>query len=350
MNLKLPTLRWYYGWNVIAMALLFQSLCIGVSYFCFPLWVVPFSDEFGVSRSHIMFAIAASQVVSGLISPFGGYALDRLPPHWVISGGAITFILGLILIATAQSIWQIIFALLIPLPIGLVLSGVMAAQTLATRWFTKGRGVAIALATIGSSIGGFTMPPLAAALMTAYGWRTAIAAFTVAIALLIAASWRVLRKKPPHEEPELNVSNESAPIPVPTWRTSDLLRNVNFQTIILTFLPLMFAFNAVQMNLGAYAEDLGLTQQDAAFMVAQYSLFSLIGRILFGKLIDRYDHSLLYRAIAIGLLASLAIVIGAGLVGGANGGTLLKIGIALMGFISSGYMPLNSIVIANKFG
>lgn len=337
------------------MALLFQSLCVGMSFYCFPLWIVPLSDEFQVARSSVMLAIAASQVMSGLISPFGGYALDRLPPHWVISAGATAFVIGLILMVFAHSIWPIVIALLFLLPLGLVLTGSMAAQTLATRWFTKDRGFAIACATLGSSVGGFTMPPLAALLMSAYGWRTTIAIFAAATVLLTLASWRVLKKEPPPAEQETAHTPEPHPSEpkralVPAWRTADLLRDINFQTIIFTFFPLMFAFSAIQMNIGSYAQDINLTQQDAAFLVAQFSLFALIGRIGFGKLVDKYNHCLLYWVIAGGLMLSLAVIISAASFSGAASRDLLRVGIGMLGLISSGYVPLNSIVIANKFG
>ena len=350
MNPKRLSFSWYYGWNVIAIALLFQSLCIGMSFYCFPLWIVPLSDEFQVSRSNIMLAIAASQIISGLISPFAGKALDRLPLHWVICGGAIVFVLGLLATAFAHAVWQLAFAFLVLMPIGIVLTGVMAAQTLATRWFTKDRGFALACATLGSSIGGFTMPPIAAALMTSIGWRNAIAIFAIAITLLLVVSWQILRKEPPHAEtedpiPTADVKTKQPPV----WRTKDLLNDGNFQTIILSFFPLLFVGSAIQMNLGGFAQDSGLTPQDAAFMVAELPLCSLIGRIFFGKLVDRYDHALLYRIVAGGMMISLAVIIGASLGGTANL-FWLKVGIAMLGLTSSGYVPLNSIVIATTFG
>lgn len=324
-----------------------------MSFYCFPLWIVPLSDEFQVARSQIMLAIAASQIIAGLISPFAGHALDRLPLHWVICSGAIVFVLGLLLIASAHSIWPLAISFLILLPVGIVLTGVMAAQTLATRWFTKDRGFAIACATLGSAIGGFTMPPIAAALMMAIGWRNTIAAFAMAVVVLIVIAWRILKKQPPHNEAE----QAAAPIPpnkeavhTPVWRTADLLRDNNFRTIILTFLPLLFVASAIQMNLGAFAQDMGLTPQDAAFMVAELPLCSLIGRLFFGKMVDRYDHCLLYRIITVGMMLSLGIIIGAVSIGDSASLLWLKIGIALLGLASSGYVPLNSIVIATKFG
>ncbi|HEY3698058.1 MAG TPA: MFS transporter, partial [Spongiibacteraceae bacterium] len=266
------------------MTLLFQSLCIGMHYYCFTLWVVPWSIEFNAVRSHIMLAIVASQIISGLIAPIAGRALDRLPAHILVCGGALTFSAGLLVIACAQAVWQIIAVFLFILPIGLVLTGAMAAQTLATRWFTKDRGLAIACATLGTSFGGFTMPPLAAALMHAFGWRITFAIFAGAATFLITPiAWRVLKRKPPEEEIIAFEFAEATQTPSqPALRTKDLLRDNNFRTLVLTFLPLTLVFNAVQMNLGAYAQDINVSQSDVAFMVAQLSILMLIGKILFG--------------------------------------------------------------------
>jgi MFS family permease len=352
VNIKLPSLNWHYGWNVIAMTLLFQSLCIGMHYYCFTLWVVPWSTEFNTARSHIMLAIVASQIISGLISPLAGRALDRLPAHILICGGALIFSLGLLLIACSQSMWQIIAVFLFVLPIGLVLTGVMAAQTLATRWFTKDRGLAIACATLGTSIGGFMMPPIAAALMAAFGWRITFVVFAAAATFLITPiAWRVLRREPPlgDETGARTIEQTASTLPPPiALRASDLLHDNNFRKIVLAFMPLVLAFSAVQMNLGAYAQDIGLTQQDAALMIAQLSVLMLIGKIFSGKLVDHYDHRILYWILAGGLGVSIAIIIIASSVSAHRG--LLLFGTALLGFVYAGYLPLNATIIAKKFG
>lgn len=356
MKLKLPSVSWHYGWNVIAMTLLFQSLCIGMHYYCFTLWVVPWSIEFDVARSHIMLAIVLSQIISGLLAPVAGHALDRLPAHILVCGGALTFALGLLLVACAQAMWHIVAVFLFILPIGLVLTGAMAAQTLATRWFTKDRGLAIACATLGSSIGGFAMPPMAAALLNGFGWRVTFAVFAAAAAFLITpVAWRVLRKTPPQDSQETTAvpiaeQTQSEPRIYPALRTLDLLRDANFQIIVLAFLPLVLAFSAVQMNLGAYAQDIGLSQQDVAFMIAQLSVLMLIGKILFGKLVDRYDHRMLYWILAGGMGFSIMIISSAALASPPVNRSLLNIGTAMLGFVFAGYLPLLGEIIAAKFG
>jgi len=337
---------WFYGWNVIAITLLFQSLTIGMHFYCFTLWVVPWSAEFGgVVRGNIMIAITLSSLFSGLISPLAGRALDRLPSHMLVCGGALTYAIGLMCIAMAQQVWQIVAIYMLVLPIGLVLTGAMAAQTLATRWFTKNRGLAIACSTLGTSVGGFTMPPLAAALLAAFGWRSTFVILGLTTALLvIPVAWVVLKRKPPVDEAML-ASELDASVPRKKSLSSKaLLRDRNFRILVIAFLPLSLTFNAIQMNLGAYAQDINVTQQQAAWLVSQLSILMLIGKVLFGKLSDRFDQRNLYWAIALGMVASVLII------SFSTDYAQLGIGTGVLGFIYAGYLPLIGAIIANRFG
>ena len=314
-------------------------------YYCFTLWVVPWSQEFGAVRSHIMLAIVASQVISGLLSPFAGRALDRLPSHWLICGGALTFSLGLVLIALAQAVWQIIAVYLLVLPLGLVLTGAMAAQTLATRWFTKDRGLAIACATLGTSLGGFLMPPLAALLMDHFGWRvTFIALAAISSIVVTPIAWRILQRRPPHEEATLLEYSLNQPTEKPAaLSTAEILRSPDFHIIVLSFMPLLLTFNAIQMNLGAYAQDIGVTQQQTAFLVAQLSVLMLIGKILFGKLSDHLDQRVLLWCVVAGMIVSILCI------SAASSYVLLSVGTAILGFVYAGYLPLLGATIASRF-
>jgi MFS family permease len=338
--------NWFYGWNVIAITLLFQSLTIGMHFYCFTLWVVPWSVEFGgVVRGNIMIAITLSSLFSGLISPLAGRALDKLPSHMLVCGGALTYAIGLICIAMAQQVWQIVAIYMLVLPIGLVLTGAMAAQTLATRWFTKNRGLAIACSTLGTSVGGFTMPPLAAALLAAFGWRITFVVLGLITALfVIPIAWVVLKRKPPVDEALLAMElDASAPRKKPPTSAA-LLRDRNFRILVIAFLPLSLTFNAIQMNLGAYAQDINVTQQQAAWLVSQLSILMLVGKILFGKLSDRFDQRSLYWAIAVGMVAAVLII------SLSTNYSQLGIGTGVLGFIYAGYLPLIGAIIANRFG
>jgi MFS family permease len=341
--------NWYYGWNVIAITLLFQSLTIGIHYYCFTLWVVPWSAELGAVRGNIMVAITASLVISGAISPLAGRALDRLPSHWLVCGGAVIYAVGLLCIAAAQAVWQIILVYMLILPIGLVLTGAMAAQTLATRWFTKDRGFAIASSTLGTSVGGFTFPPIAAALLTLVGWRlTFVILAAVAVLLITPLAWRVLKQKPPDDEEEIVAAPEPGALPLSgqqqSWTTLALLRNRNFRVLVLCFLPMSLAFSALQMNMGAYAHDIGISQQQAAFLVSLLSIFMLAGKVLFGRLADNFDDRFLYWGVAAGMAAAIVVI------SAASSYAVLAVGAAILGFAYAGYLPLVGSIIVSRFG
>jgi len=334
---------WFYGWNVIAITLLFQSLTVGIHYYCFTLWVIPWSAEFGAVRGDIMLAITASQILSGAISPLAGRALDRLPNHWLVCGGALTYAFGLLCIASAHAVWQIIAIYMLVLPLGLVLTGAMAAQTLATRWFTRDRGLAIASSTLGTSVGGFTLPPIAAALLALFGWRASFIILAVVTALLITpVAWVVLKRKPPEEE-ALSESLAQLALAKPQ-PAGEVLRDPNFRILVLSFLPMAAAFSALQMNMGAYAHDMGLSQAQAALLVSLLSVFMLIGKVLFGKLSDNFDHRHLYWGVVAGMVTAIVVI------SFAPGYMTLAIGNALLGFAYAGYLPLVGAIIASRFG
>lgn len=337
--------NWFYGWNVIAITLLFQSLTVGIHYYCFTLWVIPWSAEFGAVRGDIMLAITASQILSGAISPLAGRALDRMPNHWLVCGGAVAYAIGLLFIAMAQAVWQIVAIYMLVLPLGLVLTGAMAAQTLATRWFTRDRGLAIASSTLGTSVGGFTLPPIAAALLALVGWRLTFVILAVVTALLITpVAWVVLKRKPPEEEVLEGSIAALQQQPHQEQNMLALLRDRNFQILVMAFLPMSAAFSALQMNMGAYAHDMGLTQQQAAFLVSLLSIFMLIGKVLFGRLSDNFDHRYLYWGVVTGMVIAVLVI------SLASGYTGLGIGNAILGFAYAGYLPLVGAIIASRFG
>lgn len=346
-NLK-HRFTWFYGWNVIAITMLFQSVTIGVHFYCFTLWVVPWSAEFGGAlRGNIMIAITLSALISGLIAPLAGRALDKLPSHKLMCGGALAYALGLLAIAAAQQIWQIVAIYMLLLPIGLVLTGPMAAQTLATRWFTKNRGLAIACSTLGTSVGGFTMPPLAAALIAAFGWRITFVVLGLGTALLvIPIAWVILKRQPPPDDDVATLSTEtgSAAPRRSQFTTRELLRDRNFRMLVLGFLPLSMTFSAIQMNLGAYAHDISVTQQQAAWLISQLSVLMLIGKVLFGKLLDNFEHRILYWAISLGTIGSVLFI------SLSSSYLQLGIGICTLGFVYAGYLPLFGAIIAKHFG
>ena len=142
---------WYHGWNVLAVAMLFQAVAFGIGIYSFTFWVAPWSEEFAVGRGRVMTVFLTMQVAMGLFSPLAGRAVDRLSIRGLTVAGSLCLAGGLALAGRAGALWHLnlIYGTLIVA--GMLLAGPLAGQTLAARWFTRRRGIAIGVVTAGTS-------------------------------------------------------------------------------------------------------------------------------------------------------------------------------------------------------
>jgi MFS family permease len=351
--LKLP---WYYGWNIVGVSLVFQAILFGSIFFSYTLWVGEWLDDpsLAVTLTYVMVPITILNLAQSMIAPFAGYAMDRLSIRALICTGATSAGIGFCLISVTTAFWQIVVIYGLLIMAGVLLAGPLAAQTLSAKWFGKNRGLAIGLSTTGTSIGGVLMAPLVTLLYQTYGWREAhMMLGLVFIAVIVPLVWFTVRNKPEDlgivPEPEADQLQtpdgvEPAEVIVKFWSTAEILRERTFWIIVLSFLPLISVFGAIQQHLRPYAEDLGIGAMQTAYLVSVFATIMIIGKIFFGTMADRVDHRLLFGT----ALFACAIVI-LGLVSQPTYGPLVVIS-GLLGFAAGGFLPLLGAMVARGFG
>ena len=337
--------NWYYGWNILGTALLFQTATYGLSLYSFTFWVEPWVEAFDASRGDLMLAILFAQILAGCLAPFAGRALDALSIRHVVAGGLILFGAGHALVGLATAVWHVVVLYTLFTAVGLVAAGSMAGQTLVVKWFRKRRGVALGWVTIGTSIGGFCLPPLAALLLTEIGWRAAHVVLGLGVIVLVMpVVWLMIRNSPESE----GMAPEAPPLSgdgtFPTWTTITILRSRNFWALILVLLPSLTAMNAVQMNLAPIAGDLGVGPQYASFMMSVLAGAMIAGKLFFGMMADRWDHRVLFLLSLSFMATALALLTGA-----PPYPVLLLIS-ALLGLAAGGFLPLIGAVVGSRFG
>lgn len=108
-------MRWYYGWNVIAVALVFQAVTFGMALFSTTYFIPIWMDEFSVGRADLMWPVLAATLTIGVGAPFAGTAMDRLPIRYIVSAGGTFYGLGFLALSQVGAVWQIItiYALLV---------------------------------------------------------------------------------------------------------------------------------------------------------------------------------------------------------------------------------------------
>ena len=348
----MPRLRtpWYYGWNIVAIGITFQAILFGTTMFAFTMWVEPWKAAFGIDRGEVMYGFLALGLVQSMISPFAGRAMDRLSIRALICGGAGAAAIGFLIISQATAFWQIATVYGSLIMIGVLLAGPLAAQTLAVKWFRGRRGLAIGLATIGTSLGGMIFVPAVTWLELQYGWRDAHVIIACVVAgVILPMVWTFVRNTPGElgiePEPEARQDAASGPAPTfPQWTTKKIVTNRNFWVMVLAFTPMVTAFGAMQQNLAPFAADHGIGQQSASWMVSAMSGSMICGKIFFGYMGDRWDHRYLYW-IAVGVLSSALV----GMLFELNYGNALILS-GLLGFSAGAFLPLLGAIVGSRFG
>lgn len=339
---------WYYGWNVLAVGVVFQAISFGIGIYSFTFWVLPWTREFGVGRGDVMTVYVAMTVVMGAISPFVGRAMDTLSIRGLISAGTLCFAVALTLTAYASELWQIATIYGVLVPIGMVMAGPLPAQTLAAKWFSARRGLAIGIVTVGTSLGGLLIPPLVTTLQASLGWRDANLVLAVLVVVVILPPvWLVVRNTPADMGLAGDIGKQAASrtaVEHPHWTTKSILSAPIFWVMICAFVPMALAFGAVQQNLAPYAADHGFDTKATAFLVSLMALVMIGAKIFFGAMADRWSHRLLFM-IAIGSLAAAL-----SLMRGAVSYDQLTLMVILLGFAAGAFLPMMGAIVSRWFG
>src|SRR5258705_9741487 len=152
--------------------------------------------EFGVARSAASLPYTVTMICFG----FGGLLMGRLPDRLGIVapvvGGTIVLGLGYAVASQATGLWQFILAqgLLVGVASSATFAPIIADTSL---WFTRHRGMAVAVISSGSYLAGTVWPPVVQHFIQSAGWRRAyvgVAIFCVAAMLPPAL---VLRRRAP---------------------------------------------------------------------------------------------------------------------------------------------------------
>lgn len=315
---------------------------MGILIYSFALFVVPWLEEFAVTRGQIMLAIFALQVCVGLLSPLLGPLLDKRSLRALVLLGAVCTSLGLLLLSQATAFWQIVLIYITLMPVGMVLCGTLAAQTLVNKWFSTRRGLAIGISAMGTSLGGFVFPLITSGLIAQFSWQgTLLFQAALCFAVLLPLNFLVLSVEPPSRELDtggnLAVNNR-------TWTTHEILSTRMFWLPVVSLVPINAAFGGVQFNLGAYVSDLGMSQGFAAQLISVTSLSMIVGKFLFGSLGDRLDHRYLFWLMFTGLALALLMFMGK------PGQFEFLVGATLQGLATGGVIPMMGLVYGSRFG
>ena len=185
-----------YAWLRLAICVLLSTFG-GISLWSVVVVLPAVQAEFGVDRATASLPYTLTMIGFAV----GGVAMGRMADRFGIMLpaliGAVALSLGYIAAANATSLWQFALAhgLLIAMLGGAASFGPIVADI--SHWFTRRRGIAVAIAASGNYLAGAIWPPLVQHFVQTIGWRQTHLGIGVVCAVTMIPLALALRRKPP---------------------------------------------------------------------------------------------------------------------------------------------------------
>ncbi len=308
-----------------------QTLAWASSYYLPAMLATSMARDLGVAAPTVFAAFSVALVVSGLLGPRAGAAIDRWGGRPVLSATSVIFAIGLVALGVAQSPLGL-FAAWIVLGVGMGSGLYEAAFATLVRLYGKESRNSITGITLIAGFASTVGWPLSTLLETQIGWRNACFVWA-ALHVLIGLPLNLMLPKAPALEPG------AAQAPAASGRTSGPSSMKAVLALSFVFAATMFIATAMAAHLPRLLQAAGVSLAAAVFVGALIGPAQVGARLLeFGLL--RKVHPLISARIATALHplgVAIFVAIGApaaavfGILHGAGNGMLT---------IAKGTLPL----------
>lgn len=263
------------------------------------------------SRTFVSSAAALSHIVMAVLAPLTGILVDRHGPRMALVMGTAIIAFGNFAVALSES--QVVFILAFSgvASLGYGIAAYHVVSTGVAQLFTKNKGLAIGLATSGSTAGQFLLVPLIASVLVFAGWRWSFVAVGVACLVLVPILWWLL---PSQRSLDSGSARQARARPPPVTDVRYVLQKPAFHILFWSFFICGYTTTGViETHFLPFADHHGFGPIPSATAYGVLSAVNMIGMILAGWLADRMNRPLLLGSIYLlrGLTFLLLINVGA---------------------------------------
>jgi len=302
-------------------------------------WMQPISQANGWTRETYSLAMALQNLMWGVFGPFAGMAADRFGTMRVVIVGAISYMAGLVWMATVSQPTLFIIGSGVFIGLALACTAFGAISGIVGRSAPpEQRSWAFGISSAAGSFGQFLMMPIEQQLISAIGWQNAfyVLAALVVAAMIPMAFW--LREPPVTHGGGAQQSVGAA--------FNEAIGNRSFWLLLAGYFVCGFQLVFIGVHLPAYLKDQGLMNPNIAVTaLALIGLFNIFGSYYAGKLGGKFAKRHLLSAIYV----SRAAVIGLFLAAPLSAWTVYLFA-AGMGVLWLSTVPLTNGIIAGIFG
>jgi len=255
------------------------------SSFSFSVFLKPLSEWFGWARTATSGAYAVSLWISGLLAVLMGALTDRYGPRIVLAIGGLMGGLGYLLLSNTSTLWHL-YAGFAVIAVNTSTTWTPIIATI-SRWFDEKRVVALGIVTGGIGLGQMLMPPLAAYLIEATGWRTAYI-IIAAITWLVVIPAAIPARHSPQSVTRLADNNNAVnngnerELQTTEWSLAEAVRTRAFWLLVALNITLAATLFMAGIHIAAYATDVGIAPTSAALVITCMGGANILSKIIVG--------------------------------------------------------------------
>ena len=322
-----------YAWIRLAVCVLLSTLG-GVSLWSVVVVLPAVQAEFAVDRATASLPYTLTMIGFAVGGVLMGRMADRFGIMVPALIGAIALSIGYVAAGYATSLWQFAIAhgLLIAFFGGAATFGPIVADV--SHWFTRRRGIAVAIAASGNYLAGTVWPPFVQHFVQTTGWRqTHIGIGVLCAVTMIPLTLALRRRAPTHQSVTASqfTTTAQSTLGLSPGALQMLLSIAGFCCCVAMSMP--------QVHIVAYCGDLGYGVERGAEILSLMLGLGIVSRVGSGFFADRFG------GLPTLLLGSAAQMLALLLYLGFSSLTSLFVISGIFGLFQGGIIPSYAIII-----
>jgi MFS family permease len=296
------------GWLVVAGAFAVCFFGFGSAY-TFSAFVDALQQSFSASRGSVSLVFSLAGFLYFSLGIVSGPLADRFGSRRLAAAGMLLTGAGFAIAGAAHSLFGVYLAYGLGVGLGIGCSYVPALGAV-QRWFVARRGLASGIAVSGIGVGTLVMPPCAALLIRALGWRETYLILG-AIVAVAGTSMALLLENDPHARGLAAEGETLAPADGSQQHAGasvgEAIRSRRFLGLYAACLICSFGLFIPFVHLVPYARDHGVPGALAVLLLGIVGVGSTAGRFFLGGVADRIGRRQALLATYTGMGLSLGV-------------------------------------------
>jgi len=352
----------FYGWYIVGVGFLANVASSFALASTMSIFLKPLTADLGISRGVFSLLRSGEGIIAACIAPLVGTLVDRYGGRWLMVIGTGIVAVGYFLLSHVESFAEFAGIRLTLVTLGDSMMGYMVVNVIISQWFSRYRGRALAISSMGVGFAKVCMPVVAASLILWLGWRQTWFAFgLMTLGLLVVPALLIIRRAPEAmgllpdgalapasaesvatKDRPLGSANAEALAVV--WTRGAAVKTSAFWLLVVTFGISSIGVTGLNLHVYSYVTDLGYSAVIAATVMSIIASMQLASPLGWGLLAERIGarYAATLRFVIQGVGLALAVL--------TSNLFFLYAGFFLYGIGLGGNMVLPDILWADYFG